>query len=147
MRVKKMKISALNYKKLEKLIQKTSADPTAQPLPCREGILEQTKSGCRQRGNTGKCASSGTLLRSQGCCAPPPSFQSGIQSHSVLGVQLDRGADLTRRESVVAAFTQGLPSEDPQEWVLGTGHLPRGSRESSSTPSSALEVPKPWVPM
>lgn len=141
-----MKISALNYKKLEKLIQKTSADPTAQPLPCREGILEQTKSGCRQRGNTGRCASSGTLLCDQGCCTPHPASSLGC-SHSVLGVQLDRGADLTRRESVAAAFPQGLPSEDPQEWVLGTGHLPRGSRESSSTPSSALEVPKPWVPM
>ena len=79
MQLKRVKISALNYEKLENLIQKTSPDPAAQPLPYRAGILEQTKPGCGQRGNTGKCASSGTLLRSQGCCAPHPASSLGCR--------------------------------------------------------------------
>lgn len=77
MRLKRVKISALNYEKLENLIQKTSPDPAALPLLYREGILEQTKSCCGQRGNTGKGASSGTLLHSQGCCAPHPASSLG----------------------------------------------------------------------
>ena len=105
----RVKISALNCEKLENLIQKTSPDPAAQPLPCREGILEQTKSGCGQGGNTGGSASSGTLLCSQGHCSPPSNFQSGRQSHSALGVQLDGVADPTGREPIAASISSRTP--------------------------------------
>ena len=110
-----MKISALNCEKLENLIQKTSPDPAAQPLPCREGILEQTKSGCGQGGNTGGSASSGTLLCSWGAAAPPPTSSLGGR------VTLHSGCSWMELQTRLGgsplqpAFPQGLPSEDPQE--------------------------------
>lgn len=115
MRLKRVKIRALNYEKLENLIQKTSPDRAAQPLPCREGLLEQTKSGCGQGGNTGRCAFSGTLLCSQGCCSPHPASSLGRR------VTLSSGCSWTESQTRLGgsplqpAFPQGLPSDDPQE--------------------------------
>ena len=44
-----------------------------------------------------------------GALQPPPSFQSGMQSHSVLGVQLDRVTDPNGREPVAASISSRSP--------------------------------------
>ena len=44
-----------------------------------------------------------------GVLQPPPSFQSGTQSHSELGVQLDGVADPTGREPVAASISSRSP--------------------------------------
>ena len=143
MRLKRVKIRALNYEKLENLIQKTSPDRAAQPLPCREGLLEQTKSGCGQGGNTGRCAFSGTLLCSQGCCSPHPASSLGRR------VTLSSGCSWTESQTRLGgsplqpAFPQGLPSDDPQEWVLGRGASAQGVQRIQL--HSQLSPGSPWA--